>query len=270
MTSENSRNVPALDFNGTIIRDHAEMLCMTDMWKAAGSDASRQPSNWLASADAERFIGFLSEILIPGNSGNELVKTVRGGRNPGTWAHWQVGFAYAKYLSPEFHKWCNDVVRERMEGRGGPHDGFVTGFDDPAKTTMGGVVKTVFIKQVAEMLPALAGEAIRELLPALIKAEIVSQTRIYRDGRTAGEIWRNCGFPPIRLGGWFGNRLKAIGCQIDGNGRGELGLSTARMFDPDRARHWLKNGGELLVRQKIAERQGQGVLKLVPKKPEEK
>lgn len=25
--------------------------------------------------------------------------------------------AYAKYLSPEFHMWCNTVVRERMHGR---------------------------------------------------------------------------------------------------------------------------------------------------------
>ena len=31
-------------------------------------------------------------------------------------AHWQIALAYAKYLSPEFHMWCNTVVRERMEG----------------------------------------------------------------------------------------------------------------------------------------------------------
>ena len=32
-------------------------------------------------------------------------------------AHWQIGIAYAKYLSPEFHVWCNTVVRDRMEGK---------------------------------------------------------------------------------------------------------------------------------------------------------
>lgn len=28
--------------------------------------------------------------------------------------------AYAKYLSPEFHAWCNQVVRDHMEGRNVP------------------------------------------------------------------------------------------------------------------------------------------------------
>ena len=52
-------------------------------------------------------------------------------------------------------------------------------------------------------------------------------------------------------------------CEIEGGGRGELGLSTARLFDPDKATAWLKNGGRLMVERKIAERGGQGVLRLV-------
>ncbi|MCL7998002.1 hypothetical protein M8994_07075 [Brucella sp. 21LCYQ03] len=49
------------------------------------------------------------------------MKTVRGGKNPGSSAHWQVVFAYAKYLSPEFYMWCNQVVCERMEGKTAQH-----------------------------------------------------------------------------------------------------------------------------------------------------
>ncbi len=37
------------------------------------------------------------------------------GRTGSTFAHWQIGLAYAKYLSPEFHMWCNTVVRRHME-----------------------------------------------------------------------------------------------------------------------------------------------------------
>lgn len=85
-----------------------DMLSLTDMWKAHGSDPARQPSNWLGSADAMNFI----EVLNPGNSGVMAKK----GKNGGTYAHWQIAMAYAKYLSPEFHMWCNTVVRERMEG----------------------------------------------------------------------------------------------------------------------------------------------------------
>ena len=53
--------------------------------------------------------------------GDGLVATARG-NGGGTWAHWQLALAYAKYLSPEFHTWCNDVVRNAMQRFGGPPD----------------------------------------------------------------------------------------------------------------------------------------------------
>ena len=113
-------NVPSrapLAFGGAIIHDRGDMLSLTDMWRAAGADTSRAPAEWMRSADAERFISFVLETLNMGISHDEAIKIVRGGRNPGTWAHWQIALAYAKYLSPEFHMWCNTVVRERMEGK---------------------------------------------------------------------------------------------------------------------------------------------------------
>ncbi len=105
-----------LTFKGSAIQIDAEMLSLTDMHRAQGGDPARQPSNWLSSADARRFLDTLAD-LNPGISGNDMVRTVRGGRQPGTWANWQVAMAYAKYLSPEFHVWCNEVVRAHMEGR---------------------------------------------------------------------------------------------------------------------------------------------------------
>lgn len=131
-------NTPTLIYNGELIRDRSETLCLTDMWKAAGADPARQPSNWLASADARRFIEVLSEIN-PRNSGDDLVTSIRGGKAPGTWAHWQIGLAYAKYLSPEFHMWCNQVVRERMEGKSQTS---VAVMDESMKKAIGGIVKS--------------------------------------------------------------------------------------------------------------------------------
>jgi hypothetical protein len=87
-----------------------------DMWKAAGADAVRRPVDWLRSSDSQRFIRYLDENGIVGNSHIELVRVDRSGQEAGTWAHWQVALAYAKYLSPEFHAWCNEVVRAHMEG----------------------------------------------------------------------------------------------------------------------------------------------------------
>lgn len=109
----------ALTYNGAAIRDRNQMLSLTDMWRAAGSPQSREPFQWIRSAEAGRFVEFiLSNLRI---SQDEGIQQVRGGTDPGTWAHWQIAMAYAKYLSPEFHAWCNEVVRAHMEGQIAPN-----------------------------------------------------------------------------------------------------------------------------------------------------
>lgn len=108
-----------LVYNGHVIGHQEEMLSLTDMWRAAGSPAKKDPYEWGRYAGRE-FIEFIAENLKPGSARNEKLpkniwKTVRGGSKPGTSAHWQIGLAYAKYLSHEFHAWCNTVVRGAME-----------------------------------------------------------------------------------------------------------------------------------------------------------
>lgn len=104
-----------LIYNETLIHDRGEMLCLTDMWKAAGSDASKEPARWRKLASTDDFVEF---IATSGRiSPTEIFQSTIGGNAPGTWAHWQIAFAYAKYLSPEFHAWCNKVVRAHMEGQ---------------------------------------------------------------------------------------------------------------------------------------------------------
>lgn len=248
--------VPALVFNGVEIHDRSEMLCLTDMWKAQGSDPAQQPANWLVSAEAKNFISALND-LNPGNSGVMAKK----GKNGGTYAHWQIGLAYAKYLSPEFHMWCNTVVRERMEGK--PEAASLV-LDAGQKAIIGGIVKTVVHGQIAEMEKAVAA------LPALVETvntlmAIVQPPTpgvVIRHGKTAGAILKGAGITgcPTRLALWFGNRLEAAGCRVEG--RLDTGTGHARLFDPDRAEAWLKNGGKAAVERKIAERNGQGALSL--------
>ncbi len=112
----------AISFQGTPIRRTDERVNLTDMWRAAGSDPAKRPHEWLNLPGTAQFLEYLGENLKAEKSGFEkpaenggLFWTERGGRDPGTWAHWQVGMAYAKYLSPEFHAWCNEVVRAHME-----------------------------------------------------------------------------------------------------------------------------------------------------------
>jgi hypothetical protein len=104
---------PRLVYNGEVIRDRGEMISLTDMWKAAGSLNGRRPDDWKKDG-ANR--AFLDHVALITNAPVEGIWRGRRGNNGGTFAHWQIALAYAKYLSPAFHAWCNEVVRERMEG----------------------------------------------------------------------------------------------------------------------------------------------------------
>lgn len=52
---------------------------------------------------------------VKGVGSDDLILRTRG-RKRGTWAHWQLAMAYAHYLSPAFHAWCNQVLRDGMKG----------------------------------------------------------------------------------------------------------------------------------------------------------
>lgn len=106
----------SLVFDGKQIRTDSEFLNLTDMWKSAGSDPSKRPALWMQTEQARDFAEFVAENLNVANGYNELFRIVRGGKSPATWAHWQVGLAYAKYLSPAFHAWANQAVRDYMSG----------------------------------------------------------------------------------------------------------------------------------------------------------
>lgn len=249
--------VASLVYNGEIIRDRGDMLSLTDMWKSAGAPESKRPANWARKEGAE-FIEHVGLIL---NMPMGHIETSRGGSGAGrgaTFAHWQIGLAYAKYLSPEFHMWCNQVVRDRMEGKAAATVHGLTKYDvqiigNVVKNCTGVVVK----EQIAALLPTL--------IEPMVAARLAEQNFLLRRGKTAGQIWHEHGFPAIRVTSWFSNRLSSMGCQIEYGGRGELGLGTAKLFDPDKASVWLRNGGRALVNEYVARRMGQGRLHLVGK-----
>lgn len=125
------------------------------------------------------------------------------------------------------------------------------------------------VTSMEKAIPEMAAKIAAELLPAMVQSALGAQNFMVRRGKTAGQIWRDHSFPRIRVTGWFGNRLAEMGCAIEGGGCGELGTTKARLFDPDKADAWLRNGGSLKVNEYIAKRRGQTVLSLVPQaKPE--
>jgi hypothetical protein len=244
-----------LDYNGVQIRDKGEMLSLTDMWKAAGSPENREPYNWSRKEGRT----FIEATSIAHNLTVRQVITKKQGRNGGTMAHWQIGLAYAKYLSPEFHMWCNQVVREHMEEK--PHSVIPAEFIEKVNR-MDGIMRMLAHKvtNVEHQLPAMQ----QDYVQSMVTAELAKHTYMVRRGKTAGQIWHEAQLPKLKNGSlWLGNRLKEMGAQVNGSDRGELGGSTARLFDPDLAGACMKNG--LLHRAKtyVSERSGQSKLRLV-------
>ena len=108
-----------LAYNNCTIKERGEMLSLTDMWRAAEGTDSQRPSKWLTIDATKQFVEYLSTTVPVADS--ELIQALNEGGEWNTWAHWQIGLAYAKYLSPSFHAWCNSVVRDRMLGRTMPN-----------------------------------------------------------------------------------------------------------------------------------------------------
>ncbi|WMW65201.1 KilA-N domain-containing protein [Nitratidesulfovibrio liaohensis] len=101
---------PALVINDTAIRFTDDKLVnLTDFWKAGSGDRAKQPQKWLRTDAAQAFIAELGKA-----TDVSLLKITRG-RFGGTFAHWQIALAYAKYLSPEFHIHCNNIIRRFVE-----------------------------------------------------------------------------------------------------------------------------------------------------------
>jgi len=102
---------------GHPIKNNAEgLVSLTDMYNAACSqgwaDKKRNPSDWSIEAGAD-FIDFVAKNLNTRKQG--IYKTARG-KGGGTFAHWQIALAYAKYLSPELHMQVNEVYARYKAG----------------------------------------------------------------------------------------------------------------------------------------------------------
>ena len=247
--------VPALVFNGVEIHDRNEMLCLTDMWKACGSPSDRRPDDWKKDSGHREFLDHVAMVLNAPVEG--IWKGVRGRHGGGTNAHWQIGLAYAKWLDHDLHMWCNTVVRERMEGK--PTGAFPPEVLEEIRRTDG--ISRMLAHKVTEQGKALAvmAEQVTALV-AIVQPSVPGV--VIRHGRTAGAVLKANGFTKCPRGTVVivSNWLAANGCQVEG--RVDTGMCRAKLFDPDKAEAWFKNGGAAAVARVVAEKNGQGALAL--------
>ena len=89
------------------------LVSLTDLHKASGKSVNYRPSIWLRQAEAAEFSAALAEKL---NVPVDHIYHSKRGIGGGTFAHWQIALAYAKYLSPELHMAVNEVFMRYKTG----------------------------------------------------------------------------------------------------------------------------------------------------------
>ncbi len=106
----------------SIRRDKRGMVNLTDMWRTAGSPPNKEPRQWAHLQSTRDLAEFLAQ-----NVGKSHVLRSSPGRDGGTWACRNLAVWYAKYLSPEFHAWANQVIAERIEEDRNPELAYTRG-----------------------------------------------------------------------------------------------------------------------------------------------
>lgn len=113
----NKDEIVVKEFQGNLIRlVDGKDLNLTDMWKASKKSLNYNPNNWIRKEGNN----FINTVAIKLNTTVSRILKTQPGRNGGTWAHWQIGLAYAKYLSPELHMFVNEIFRERLQEEADP------------------------------------------------------------------------------------------------------------------------------------------------------
>ena len=105
-------------YNGHEIDFSQDMVSLTQMWRACGSERHKQPSQWMRYDHADELLSELSKMAKTVKS--QFWKTKRGRIGGGTFAHWQLGIAYAQFLDPRFQLFYGQLVRERFEEMSDP------------------------------------------------------------------------------------------------------------------------------------------------------
>jgi hypothetical protein len=150
-------------------------------------------------------------------------------------------------------------LEQAMAGDG---EGFVTKLDRTVMNDLGGMIKGILHKQLANVVPDM------------VEAEIAKRQVAVIHAVTAGEVIVMAGVADRKglkgLASVISKHLQkyhaahAVAVKI-----ATLGTRSAYAFDPALCRQWLSDQGKDFILKRIAERRGQGVLKLIQPKADE-
>ena len=89
------QNLKTVDLCDIPVRVDGEMVCLTDMRRASGSERKNRAVEFLRNDKTAAFVSVLEKV------GNPTFYT-ESGRNGGTWAHKLIAYKYAAWINPEF------------------------------------------------------------------------------------------------------------------------------------------------------------------------
>lgn len=99
--------------NKKIRHNPNQLISLTDLWDAAGRPQGKHdPRRWKTFA-GQQFIDSVAKKL--NVFSEDIYKSTRG-KGGGSWAHWQIALAYAKYLSDDLHMHVNEVYMRYRSG----------------------------------------------------------------------------------------------------------------------------------------------------------
>lgn len=124
----------SLIIGGSEIRTNdAGLVSLNDIFNAASAqgmaDSKLDPRRWGQKPTAKKS-GSSGKVSVSGGPGLDFIETVAGtlnvnagdiyksqrGAGGGTFAHWQIALAYAKYLSPALHMQVNEIYARFKSG----------------------------------------------------------------------------------------------------------------------------------------------------------
>ncbi len=107
-----SNEIAIYEYNGNPISfdkiEKGYMINATQMAKPFG----KRPNDYLNLPSTNELIKAITRKS--GIAENHMVKTVRGGLNPGTWLHEDIAIDFAQWLSVDFRLWVNDRIKELL------------------------------------------------------------------------------------------------------------------------------------------------------------
>ncbi len=107
----------ALTINGKPVKTNADgLISLTDLFNIAchggDADGKRDPRRWKDEAGQDFIAAVAQSLNVPAA---DIYKATKG-KGGGTFAHWQIALAYAKYLSPALHMQVNEVYARFVTG----------------------------------------------------------------------------------------------------------------------------------------------------------